>query len=215
VVFKLSLSVFLICSVMMMGHGFATDPIGSSIDCTDISVNYGEDATLTQQEKLEQMDRALFDSLNKFELCQSAKNSQAASGAGAQAGGGGGGASGAEQAGSEGGTQDEGQTGSQGDMQAMKSTAGSGMSGTDAPKPPSPAPDVNEGDVNPTDEQINQSTMDGTQAGGKLPDDIPAAANDDALAAQIRYAAENEPDPKKKAQLWDEYRKYKGLPSKK
>jgi hypothetical protein len=50
---------------------------------------------------------------------------------------------------------------------------------------------------------------------GKIPEDIPAAKNDDALAAQIRYAAENEPDPVKSAQLWNEYRKYKGLAPKK
>ena len=46
---------------------------------------------------------------------------------------------------------------------------------------------------------------------GKLPDDIPSADNDSALAAQIRRAAENETDPNKKKLLWDEYRKYKGL----
>jgi hypothetical protein len=50
-----------------------------------------------------------------------------------------------------------------------------------------------------------------TGGSGKLPEDIPPAANDDALAAQIRYAAENEPDPVKAAQLWNEYRKYKGM----
>ncbi len=50
-----------------------------------------------------------------------------------------------------------------------------------------------------------------TSCNGKLPEDIPPAANDDALAAQIRYAAENEPDPVKAKQLWNEYRKYKGM----
>ena len=48
-------------------------------------------------------------------------------------------------------------------------------------------------------------------ANGKLPDDIPSADNDSALAAQIRRAAENETDPNKRKLLWDEYRKYKGL----
>ena len=48
-------------------------------------------------------------------------------------------------------------------------------------------------------------------ANGKLPDDIPSADNDSALAAQIRRAAENETDPIKREQLWNEYRKYKGL----
>jgi hypothetical protein len=50
-----------------------------------------------------------------------------------------------------------------------------------------------------------------TTANGKLPDDIPSVDNDSALAAQIRRAAENETDPTKREQLWNEYRKYKGL----
>jgi hypothetical protein len=33
------------------------------------------------------------------------------------------------------------------------------------------------------------------------------------IAAQIRLAAEIEKDPIKKEKLWNEYRKYKGLPA--
>jgi hypothetical protein len=51
-------------------------------------------------------------------------------------------------------------------------------------------------------------------ASGASPEDIPAANNDDAVAAQIRLAAELEKDPIKKEKLWNEYRKYKGLPVK-
>ncbi len=61
------------------------------------------------------------------------------------------------------------------------------------------------------DEAGNVTSGDMTKSNGKLPEDIPSAANDDALAAQIRYAAENETDPLKQKQLWNEYRKYKGL----
>ena len=49
---------------------------------------------------------------------------------------------------------------------------------------------------------------------GKVPDDIPPADNDSVLEAQIRQAAINETDPEIKAKLWDEYRRYKGLPTK-
>lgn len=48
---------------------------------------------------------------------------------------------------------------------------------------------------------------------GKLPDDIPPADNDSVLEAQIRQAAINEPDPVVQKKLWNEYRKYKGLPT--
>jgi hypothetical protein len=64
-------------------------------------------------------------------------------------------------------------------------------------------------------DEAGSSTGDMKMSNGKIPEDIPAAKNDDALAAQIRYAAENEPDPVKSAQLWNEYRKYKGLAPKK
>ncbi|MEP4193129.1 MAG: hypothetical protein ABJN51_18705, partial [Sneathiella sp.] len=47
---------------------------------------------------------------------------------------------------------------------------------------------------------------------GKVPEDIPPADNDTVLEKQIRQAAINETDPAKKAKLWDEYRKYKGIP---
>lgn len=47
---------------------------------------------------------------------------------------------------------------------------------------------------------------------GKLPEDIPPADNDTILEAQIRKAAINESDSELKKKLWNEYRKYKGLP---
>lgn len=47
---------------------------------------------------------------------------------------------------------------------------------------------------------------------GKLPEDIPPADNDSVLEAQIRQAAINETDPELKKKLWNEYRRYKGLP---
>jgi hypothetical protein len=61
---------------------------------------------------------------------------------------------------------------------------------------------------------------DGTVAGtgtpvlnnGKLPEDIPPSENDSVLEGQIRQAAIDEPDPELKKKLWNEYRRYKGLP---
>lgn len=70
----------------------------------------------------------------------------------------------------------------------------------------------------PTDEE--GKPMDESTAGnaipsgnGKQPDDIPSADNDSVLEAQIRQAAMNEPDPEIQAKLWNEYRRYKGLPT--
>ena len=47
---------------------------------------------------------------------------------------------------------------------------------------------------------------------GKTPDDIPDADNDSVFEAQIRAAAMAETDPDIKKNLWNEYRRYKGLP---
>ena len=47
-----------------------------------------------------------------------------------------------------------------------------------------------------------------------IPEDIPQDDNDSVLEEQIRLAAMNEKDPEKKKRLWNEYRKYKGLPQK-
>ena len=46
----------------------------------------------------------------------------------------------------------------------------------------------------------------------KTPDDIPDADNDSVFEAQIRAAAMAETDPDTKKNLWNEYRRYKGLP---
>ncbi len=45
---------------------------------------------------------------------------------------------------------------------------------------------------------------------GKVPDDVPDAADDDIIARQLREAAMQETDPELKEKLWDEYRRYKG-----
>ena len=50
---------------------------------------------------------------------------------------------------------------------------------------------------------------------GKTPDDIPDAENDSVFEAQIRAAAMAETDPDTKKNLWNEYRRYKGLPEQK
>lgn len=47
-----------------------------------------------------------------------------------------------------------------------------------------------------------------------IPEDIPQDDNDSVLEEQIKLAAMNEKDPEKKKRLWNEYRKYKGLPQK-
>lgn len=46
----------------------------------------------------------------------------------------------------------------------------------------------------------------------EAPADIPSGDDDDVVARQLREAAMHEPDPELREKLWDEYRKYTGLP---
>ena len=60
----------------------------------------------------------------------------------------------------------------------------------------------------------DQSLEKAEKNNGMIPKDIPQDDNDSVLEEQIRLAAINEKDPEKKKRLWNEYRKYKGLPQK-
>ncbi len=192
---------------------YAQESRGESIDCTDVQVDYADDPTLTREERIHLMDKAFYKSLDKFELCQSAMKRTETNGHGAAA---------ARTSGVSGGSGDSGD--SSGDMEgtsASRSAASSTMSGTDSPKENSAAEDnIETEDSNASstsrsaDNENSMNRGNVSAANGKLPGDIPSADNDSALAAQIRHAAENETDPVKKAQLWNEYRKYRGLPQK-
>jgi len=177
-------------------------------DCSKISVDYRNNPNLTQQEKIELMDKALFHSLDKYEGCQSIRASAAAGGGGA-----GGSQSGASQL-SEGGAKGNGGS--------RASTASSQMSGTQTTAAQNTSSDrLNDSmdnktalDAAPMKTNANKRHQNVQLKGsGKVPDDIPPVDNDSILEAQIRQAAMNESDPIIKAKLWNEYRKYKGLPA--
>jgi uncharacterized protein YmfQ (DUF2313 family) len=59
---------------------------------------------------------------------------------------------------------------------------------------------------------MQQAEPDQRLTNGKIPDDIPNADNDSAFEVQIRAAAMAETDPDTQKNLWNEYRRYKGLP---
>ena len=174
---------------------YAQENLEASVDCTNIQIDYVDDPTLTRGERIHHMDQAFNKSLNKFELCQSEKKKVESSGASGNSNG------------------VEGSTSSSTDG-ASESVASSTMSGTELPAAEDNVKDK-ETEVSPEIQTISKENgkYEGSIAAvnGKVPDDIPSADNDSALAAQIRRAAENETDPTKKEQLWNEYRKYKGL----
>lgn len=185
-------------------------------DCTEINIQYQYDGTLTREEFITTMDAAFFESLNKFDACQAnlMNSSAGASGSSGTSGMG------------AGGFGENGGDGSSGGSRAGSTTASSEVSGTESTSSTTSAtagavssqeglsgkqparwnnPDANRGQVS----SYRKGTLSGR---GKAPEDIPSADNDSVLEAQIRQAAENETDPEIKKKLWDEYRKYKGLP---
>ena len=90
---------------------------------------------------------------------------------------------------------------------AFAAPSASNMAGTT----PQPTP----AETNTTGAQADATEQDLTLTNGKTPDDIPDADNDSVFEAQIRAAAMAETDPDTKKNLWNEYRRYKGLPEQK
>jgi len=193
---------------------YGQSSLDESIDCTKAPVEYINDPNLTREERIRRMDQAFYKSLNHFELCQIKNNESAAAGGDAGGSGGNSGVNGAS--GISGASSDQTDAGESN----QESFASSSLSGTESAHENSGTKDIemDNSDIHATSRPIDETnTVNGTQntaANGKRPDDIPPSDNDNALAAQIRYAAEIEADPVKKAQLWNEYRKYKGLPLK-
>ena len=192
-----------------------------------------EGQSLTRAERIARMDRAFYDSLARFDECQSAAaGTGAATGAGAAAT-----AAGRNGGGADGGTDGPGgDSAGTGDGASVESVAAEGIQGAEAPEAPETTADGTSVDGTSADdasiESVAAGDVRGTEApedgertaadadrppaagSGRTPDDIPAPDNDSVLEAQIRRAAMEETDPRIRAELWNEYRKYKGLPPK-
>lgn len=159
-------------------------------DCTEVEIHYEDDATLTKAEKLALMERAFQESLSRYSHCQNSSGGGAQSGASTSIAGG------------EGEGESEGDGAADAAATPAASSASASVSGTET------AAEQKE-----SAQQAAAAQQPGGDSGGKPPEDIPPADNDSIVEAQIRAAAEAESDPKTKAALWNEYRKYKGLPT--
>ena len=176
-------------------------------DCAPSAVHADiEDEPLTQAERIARLDDALFESLARFDDCQSVTPPAAGQGSRVETGGGDAtspqdGASGPAGAAERIGDAETSQTAESSTASAsVESVAADGVQGTEAPE------DIGKA-VSDTEEASGSGS-------GEVPDDIPEPDNDSVLEAQIRRAAMEETDPRLRAELWNEYRKYKELPSK-
>ena len=171
-------------------------------DCAPGEVHVDVDGRpLTPEEKIARMDEALRESLARFDECQAAASVSAEGDSGvegAQGNATGGGGSDVSVAG-EG--DDDGTKRADG---AVESVAAEGVQGTEAPEEAGAT--VAGGEQPTSSGGVRSDTSD------DIPNDIPEPDNDSVLEAQIRRAAMEETDPRIRAELWNEYRKYKGLP---
>ena len=170
-------------------------------DCAPSEVHADVDGRpLTREERIARLDEALRESLARFDECQAAASVSVGAGSGAEAAHGG-------TAGAGGSVEGEGD----GDVEAAKagdaveSVAAEGVQGTEAPG-------EDDATVPGTERPTASSGLRSDTSAG-IPDDIPEPDNDSVLEAQIRRAAMEETDPRIRAELWNEYRKYKGLPA--
>ena len=211
---------------------------GETRDCTPgpVRVNV-EGETLTQAERIARLDEALNESLARFDACQNdvpavaEPDSWTETASGGLAGGDGnaGGTAAVEGDGS-GGNASLGEPAEDGG--GAESMAAREIEGTQPPEngtatrsgsgaEPVAAKGVEgtqlrEDGTGTTSDTPRPAGSGGTQDNDfdDIPDDIPRGDDDSVLEAQIRRAAMQETDPKIQAELWNEYRKYKGLPTK-
>ena len=204
---KKPISVFLLLtiasgSMLYSGLSQADESASNTTDCKNVSVDYLDNPALTRAEKLARMEQALSDSLNRFELCHITISSNSSSANSSNGSGSG--------AGTDGG-DDAGNGNSAGGASGTESVASDMMQGTEQ-VPSNEAMAAASDTQESTESGSGKISASGNVAeNGKIPEDIPPADNDDAIAAQIRVAAEAETDPEIRKKLWDEYRKYKGM----
>ena len=190
---KFTLAIFSIFVLHSMAY--AQEGLELSVDCANVQIDYSDDPTLTKGERIHQMDESLSRSLNKYKLCHQETKKVETNDANDNPGG----------------TSEAIENSKDENME--EAIASSAISGTKLPADEDSAQEESENNFVLQTRDIKNGNYQGgvSTANGKVPDDIPSADNDSALAAQIRRAAENETDPNKRKLLWDEYRKYKGL----
>ncbi len=184
----------IIILVNIFSQAYADEFLGAAIDCSKVNINFIDNSEWTKSERVEAMDKAFFESVNRFELCHLSNQAKSSNQSGSSSN-----SSGIDQASND-NSADE-----------VNSVASQEITGSEKETTP-PATDSSQNSNIPenSQRQADKVNTDG-KANGTTPKDIPAANNDDVIAAQIRLAAEIEKDPIKKAKLWNEYRKYKGL----
>lgn len=187
--------------------------LSTAQDCLELALQASDDPTLTREERIAALDKALLESLSRTDLCGGAGLGVGAAAGEAIGGGAGGGVTGGDGDGGEAGdgagagAESLPAAGVQGDLPESETVETAAVDPT-----PAETADPNQNTSQPG-APANVPGVD-APADGAVPDDIPPSANDDIIARQLREAATNETDPQTRAKLWNEYRRYNNLPVK-
>jgi hypothetical protein len=183
--------IFFIMLFWVVPQTSAAEALGAAIDCSTVEIKYTDNPEWTDNERLEAMDKAFFESVNRFELCNLSNKSNALSGS----------------------ADEMSQALNSGNGTESGSSKSSAITGTGTEAGAEGSSNTANNNVSQPEKRDRESTekKGGGTKNGANPKDIPNANNDDVIASQIRLAAEIEQDPVKKQKLWNEYRKYKGL----
>lgn len=176
----------------------ATASLSDSHDCTQVDLRAPPNELRTRAEQVKLLEQTLWHEISRFDPCPTPGGE--GQGVGDDADAGAGVANGGGNGSGERGVTSLPTDGIQGGEASIdQQTAAAEVANTTLPTPP------------PTPNTIPPPSSDNN---GKLPEDIPPADNDDIIAQQFRQAALDATDPKVQAELWNEYRRYKGLPAK-
>ena len=239
--FTLTIWLGLLTTGMGISPALGNTELSKTHDCTTIELEALIDQNASREDNLERLSQQFFQSVNRIEHCnrkpqtdsdQSSSSSAADTGADASANASAAPDTSAQNTVSPGGASTN-STAAQAtpssslvgtnfaeDLSNMAAPSASNMMGT---TPMADTADMGTMNGTATDgdsetaavtsrPQMQQAEPDQRLTNGKIPDDIPEAGNDSVFEAQIRAAAIAETDPDTQKNLWNEYRRYKGLP---
>ena len=229
------------CGIIVLITRIAISPaaadteISKTLDCTKIELEAVIDKDVSREENLERLSQQFFQSVNTIERCDrtpKVDSSEASTANGDAATSSSNGAtfdndsdSGSAKAAKRSINQMSAQTDPENDSTgSINATASNSLIGTNFDQnlgEAKPAFGSSMAGTTPQQAALNRAAKGSTNnkaeqdlilTNGKTPDDIPDPDNDSILEAQIRAAAIAETDPNTQKNLWNEYRRYKGLP---
>ncbi|MEX0582095.1 MAG: hypothetical protein WD185_00375 [Sneathiella sp.] len=151
------LTVYSVLALALLSDSYANES-GSEQDCSEAGVDYDKSSGKTKDEIIAEMDRALYESLNRYDGCVSQKkNSGSSSGGGA--------------AGSDGGG-------------SATSSASSGIEGSE-PTISQSQRNQQANTIEGEETKLPAKTQDRALENGKITEDIPPADNDNILQKKI------------------------------